>query len=431
MCTISNREHFDHFRMFTQELLLVTLLTFLHPTLQLGIDLIPASDTDGLIFKEHKKTFVQTSTRYVTYKFNISNLNYIDINRDYVEQSCPTHKTRLQIFDQASLNISPVYELTTNYSVLKPNGSVFQPSEMLDLNSLIDQFQRGDCSLLENILNSIIKLKTTFSNLALNNTDFLFDVIDRSRFQSDVLIASKISGYSTPLSHQLFYSEVWKYVKFHYQFKNNIVYTEFEIPLFSAERTSLLSIFSKPIIHDNNAYIFNMSDVRYTIITEHSVTTYTEKSYQERCHSSLGIYFCLSEFNRNSCFNRFIHSNNPSFSDECFIKLKNSNMITQIGKDIHFTIFTPLNIDLIWGQYSLASTIPFSSYINGKISCNISTPFFTYSTLGPEKYEVFSEQKVATVNLRKNFYNKRWDVVFVLLAFIAIIAWIICFSIHG
>lgn len=402
--------------MLTRGLFLVTILTFLQSSLQLGIDLIPVSETDGLVFVNHKMIFIQTSTRYVTYKFNLSNLNFIDNNRKKIDTLCPNSKTRLQIFDQAILKISPIFGHTNNYTIVKENVTDIKTTAFINLNSQIQQFLTGDCILLENILDSILSLKKTFSSLANNHAESLFDVLDRSRFQSDVLIATKLSGYSTPFNHQLFFTEVWKYVKLHYNFKNDLAHVEFEIPLFSGDRMNLLAVFTKPMIHEGFAYIFYTSDARYAVITSHNATVFTERDYKESCHNSVGIYYCMRPVQTlNSCFNRFVHSNNLTFSNNCFIELENHNMITQIGRDIHFTIFSPLRVNIIQGNFVLTTVIPFSSYLSNQITYNISTPFFFYSPQLPEKYEIFYETDDASMNLTRSFRFGKVDLIFLII----------------
>lgn len=405
--------------MFARGLFFLTLWFSFKSSHQLGIDVIPAANSDGLVYKDHKSVFIQTDTRFITYKFNISSLNFVENNRELIEAQCPNSMTRLQVFDRANSDANSIYSLPNNYTVFNEQVAEFKPTAFLDLLSLIDHFLRGDCTLLENILQSINNLKKLFNRIAIQDVESFFELLDRSRFQSDVLIVSKLSGYSTPFSPQLFFSEVWKYVQIRYKFSENIAFVEFEIPLFSVVHANLLAVYAKPFIHNGDAYKFNISDARYAVIHTHGSIVYSEKTYQENCHSSLDIYFCLKpKEKQNSCYDKYIRSTIHAFSETCFLKLKNMNMITQIDKDLHFTIFSPLRIEVSQNDLRLTSTVTFSSYIAEQSEFNISTAFFFYDPQGPNKYETFYDEKAGKYTWSHKFPGPNSFTLFFIFAYL-------------
>lgn len=64
------------------------------------------------------------------------------------------------------------------------------------------------------------------------------------------------------------------------------------------------------------------------------------------------------------------------FQKECFIRLKNQNMITQIEKELYFTVFTPFDIQITENSLTYTAHINQSSKIIDDGKFNVSTPFF-------------------------------------------------------
>lgn len=146
----------------------------------------------------------------------------------------------------------------------------------------------------------------------------------------------------------------------------------------------------KPVIWNNNAYLFNTTH-RYAIVNSKQTVLYTEEEYRKNCFEALESVYCKTSLQEmNDCFNKIIHN---KFERECFIRLKNQNMITQIGEELYFTVFSPF--DIIINRNSVEQTVHIneSSKIVEKIRYNITTPFFNFMTNKEDKYEIFYDNK--------------------------------------
>lgn len=74
------------------------------------------SDTDVLVFEDHKTIFIETSTRYISYKFNFSNFNFIDYNRQKIVTLSRKLDFRFAIKLLSKLVL--IFGMTNNYIVL-------------------------------------------------------------------------------------------------------------------------------------------------------------------------------------------------------------------------------------------------------------------------------------------------------------------------
>lgn len=353
-------------------------------------------DSTGLVYKQYRNISVQTSSTYVTYKLNTSLLTLVDSKRHVLDRKCPELESHLQHYDSVSQD-TPNWNLTNNYKI-KSKSPIWLAFK--DLN----QFQNlstCNCDVLSHALERTIMFKQILNGLASGDIDSLYFLESKQNFQAEVLKVLRTFNQISPITQELFYTEIWKYAKLHYNYLNEYAYIEIEIPLFGTQST-LFEVFSRPIIHNNNAYKFNLTNMDYVVLNSNKSIVLSRKMYSQNCHIFLNLWFCTHVHQTPNVCNKLVTNNfSGTFQDECFIRMENQNMISQMGKTIYFTIFSPIVIQ--FSQYGTITEIPvtFSSKITENINYNISSTFFNFHPLDYEKYEIFYEPQQVKSTLYK------------------------------
>lgn len=224
----------------------------------------------------------------------------------------------------------------------------------------------------------------------------------------------------------MFRAEFWRFVKSTFYYNNNTVFIEFEIPFFNPKQVDLFLLRPKPIIWKKNAYLFNTT-LQYAIIDSNEKTLFTNTDFYKNCLLSLNSLYCKTmQMRNNSCFDMILNLNEQNFDGKCFTSLLNKNMITQIEKQLYFTIFTPLDILISFLNFEYPLRIENSSKIIENIEYNISTSFFKFNTRNQGKYEIFNEDnllqdfKTHNFEFKKPFMGRLFAILFDVLLLISI-----------
>lgn len=353
----------------------------------IGINLQPDNESEGLVFKPHTKIHVQSGTEYLTYKFDTSNLNFINNYKDNIIKKCPNKKIKLDIYAE---NLEQIMSDRPGRNDTLKSGHYIEilPIPLLNLQNMIKNFGGDNCETLDEIITQVEEIRANYDILG-QELHHIYYFIEKGRFQADVLSLTTKDQTTIPFSRTIFFLEIEKYVTVNYRFANNSLTIEFELPVFDQRRTTLFAVYAKPVIHNGDAYLFNTTDMKYVVLDSRKTLTLSESEYTRNCRISGDSYFCKTEnIKYVSCFFD-IKLGISAFITECFVKIKNQNMITQIGKSLYFTIFSPMDLHLIQNRARFTIPITYSSKIVDKITYNISTSFFSYFPCDNEKYEIF------------------------------------------
>lgn len=212
--------------------------------------------------------------------------------------------------------------------------------------------------------------------------------------------------FTTPYDEKMFNSEFWKYVRSNMQYENepysgHSISIEFNLPLFGLNPVDLFIVRPKPIIYLNKTYLYNTT-LRYAVIDSKSPVLYSEDEYFQNClrtEDKTQIFCEPVELNANACFNLVFNNGQQKFDPKCFMRLKKRNMITQLGKNIFFTVFTPINLWISKGSFGYPFRVVKSSKIIEEIDYNISSTLFSFNTNAEGKYEIFFEKDVLEKDL--------------------------------
>lgn len=166
------------------------------------------------------------------------------------------------------------------------------------------------------------------------------------------------------------FSEQIKYLTATTHLENDMIIIEINILIFEQNPLNLYTIYSKPINHKNKAYLFKLDNIKFTTSEQNTTISFSRLSFNQNCFISKNTYFCKNNIETINCL-QTIKQPKANFK----------NYITQINKEIYFTIFKPINL-----QINIIITT--SSEII-KNDHNITTSFFTYNTNEQDKYRIF------------------------------------------
>lgn len=388
-----------------------------------SITIEPDSELNGIVYLPFKGIYNQIHTEYLTYKFNASLMSYITENRNVLEQTCPDNIMNLQLYDTTMQNMGTIWN--SSETIFDTNNTIkINPTIFVSLESKIRSFSKTNCGLIELINADLININTQLNKLADSKLTSLHELISLERFQSDVmtLVYKNDKKYKVPFTQKLFTSEIGKYISYKYYFDSKMVYIQFEIPFFDITAYKLYQIYTKPIIWENSAYIFNTS-IKYATIDSPWLTIFTESEYQRLCEPSIQSIYCKTPKTQSDhCFADIANRRTNNFKLDCFNKLKAQNMITQIGKQIYFTIFSPIELRITDHSLFYTTSISHTSKIIEKINYNITTSFFSFTPGGGDKYEIFYDNKQLNDNLFHKFnFRGRNELLFFTIVILLLI----------
>lgn len=395
------------------------------------------NDLNGMILKSYQDVYVQAKSQTITYKFNVSALNYIIKNKNNIKSKCPGHVSELEIHD-FQLQLLKADWNTESYTNSSNESTIyFTPTPLMTLNSQIQSLLYGNCEILENIISKTYEIHTELNKLAISDLNSMDYFIHWAKFQSDVLIHTKSDKFLAPYHPKLFYSEIWKYTHFKYSYNDEIVYLKFELPLFDQRRYEMFSLYAKPIIWKENAYMFNIpgtvSNETYIIPDTKQIIIMNKLQVSQNCHSTLNSVYCTThKIKYNECHKVISRGKIKSFNENCFKRLNNKNMITQVGKNLYFTIFTPINIHISRNHLEYSVVMDHSFKITNKINYNVSTNFFLFYPEMNDIYQTYTEENPSKEALEADLkpqgdhcsFWEAFSIMMTYLTLLPIICWV-------
>lgn len=122
---------------------------------------------------------------------------------------------------------------------------------------------------------------------------------------------------------------------------------------------------------------------------------------------SLGKTFCKWNTHMdNTCYDVVFAIGGKRFDSKCFSRLELRNAITQVGQNLHFTVFTPLQIWIEHFQFEYSTILFHSTKVIAPIEANISTDFFNFNPKNLSTYQIFYESKPVFNNLFQHMNGK-------------------------
>lgn len=315
--------------MFRNLLLLLILIL----DCSLTIDIKPDNAQGGIAFIPFELANLQDSTKYVSYSFNLSSVEYILTSYSKLKNNCSENRNLSDFFEfEVEKNIY------WNRSSMEP---IIDKSNILEtkvtflydviLNSYIDTFilnlnKQEKCQTFERMVRYFQVINKRLNELSMLNTTALEEVISKKFIMRDIrklLTDYNIKNNSHPFDTLYsFPTNFFDFVDFNYNYGNYQVSLTLSIPLYRKE--TLYKMFPKPLVGKYAPYIMN-TEAKYAFLTLNDSIFYTENDLKENCFWYDKQFYCTKSNYLSDCEDKIINDKQPD--KECFTRLPRTNLI--------------------------------------------------------------------------------------------------------
>lgn len=143
--------------------LITCLLTYVSTTCQINIQ--PEIELNAVVLQPFQRIYAQTNSQFLTYKFNVSILDYMSENMDLILSSC---SQKVPTIEKYKFNLERKWNKTTKIEDRGTSISLF-PREILKLYKKIDIPTMQICDSIEEIMIKAYKLNDKLNELAGSN----------------------------------------------------------------------------------------------------------------------------------------------------------------------------------------------------------------------------------------------------------------------
>lgn len=352
--------------------------------------LVKDDELQGIVLEPLEPAYIQATTKFLTYSISTISLNYLNENSEQIETNCPNLKLDLKLLNETLKSLNLIWNIESNTTINAQNIIRIFPHAITDLRTEITLLSFKNCNYFESVKNNILHFNKILNEIANLNFQSLHTLIDPLQIQSDTFHMTRAykNQYINPFHIKMFSLEFWKFVDSKFKFHNDSVFIEFEIPFFNVNIANIFAVRKKPIIWQNNSYLYN-ANMHYAIVTTNKTISYSEEDYFRNCFISSNITHCkTTQLTPNPCFEMVLNKNKQSFKKGCFIRMENKNMITQIDKQLFITIFKPLILLASRDKFEFPIRIEQHSKLFDISNYNISTSFFKFDTQNEGKYTI-------------------------------------------
>lgn len=163
-----------------------------------------------------------------------------------------------------------------------------------------------------------------------------------------------------------------------YFFNKENIYFGFHIPLYT--KSQLVKIKSRPLILNEIPCVYK-ENIFYATSNHSDLMLYSDKSYHENCNWNRidQKFFCKNPTKARKCDKLYIINRAPTFDEACFKVLPKRNMATRTNNDIYFTLFSPLQINIICESQEFNLLLNTSTKISDLNDCSVNTTFYRFN----------------------------------------------------
>lgn len=372
--------------------LLYMLMTSTMVNITIQINLLPDNDLTGIVFEPLNEIHAHSTTEYILYKIDTSELKFSRESISDLEKKCGKDNLRLFHYKLTLADLEQYWKINSRTKIPTKMFSEIKINSISKLLNETDNLFNINCTQLEVVADEIKIINNQLNKLSELDWNTIQQLIPIDYIKTDIeyQLAKYNDSLITPLISNAIFTTDWQFLNKKYHFIKDIIYFEFSLPLYNKKTKTIFNIHPKPLIWENEIYLYNTEN-KYALLDTKNKTFYNENSFMSNCIKFLNNYYCTRTSNEISrCDTYYFNPNTGKFHSECFTKLKQDNMITQIGKKLYFT--TIYNMDITINQFGLeySITITEPSKIMDKINYNIRTNFFNFSPKNESTYEIFS-----------------------------------------
>lgn len=386
----------------------------------------------GVIFTPFKTIRFQEGSIYTTYSIDLSILNYIQNNKKFFKNICPNHNIQFDKMKEIWIASWPETKRSKRSSAIHE----IKPYEISILTNEVKNFTNNGCNSLYKIETLFFEIENKCNEIKALSFDYLFQLIgiETLKTNTDLETALLHNKFSTPVSYtNTFIKDFISCAKPKYEFFDNTIFITFEIPYFPNDKfIKMYTIHPKPIIYNNESYIIK-TQLKYAIMEKYMNYLYTEDSYQNYCFNTSDYHFCTDNtlIKKSKCEHKYISIDEKQFdkklfNESCFTKLKKQNKITQVGKQLYFSVLTPMQFYVTQNKIDYIVTLNSSAKIIEEIDYIIKTPYFQFNPDDLPEYKIFESNNIINKDIIFDIENTiKKDSNLIIFGLIAILAAII------
>lgn len=366
------------------------------PPFSTQLEIMPEDSQAGILISPFDIIHIKESTKYLSYTFDVSSVQYILNWYSKLKTICGQGASIIAPLDREIKNIQwntykPFYyeQNITNINITLFHNAIIDAN--IQAFNLSDD-EDSECLHLTKIVQNFAQMNKILNALSKSNTTVLDEIISLEHLFMDVktlLRGSLNNNYIYPFDFSnMFAVKFFKYNKFHFFYSNYTVILMFEIPTFKT--VNLYKIDPKPIIFQSIPHVLQ-TEQKYLATLNNRYIFFNDFSYETSCFLTPNNRFCIAPSNNWDCE---IDVMNKIYSNSnCFRKLKQQNIITQINENTYFTIFDPLFIKVKCGNSDFSIKLTSNMKIINNKQCSLNTTFFEYTQLSPKNGIFISDDK--------------------------------------
>lgn len=365
---------------------------FIHGTSQ--FELREDNPNNAIIFYPAGNINLYDSTKTLTYFTNISIINEMEKNFNYINTSCPSETRMIEIFKR---KLSDMKQMKRDLYKKCPRNAI--KSETILFNGFLkedyEQFkleQVDQCKMFRKMLSTFLRLNVEIDKIQRRDLITISNTISLDELESNVynlINQEKTENLLLPFDFSYhFAGDFLDNTNFTLNFDNDLMLMTFSIKLF--KQGKLHFVYPKPIIFNTNPYILD-TNVEYATFAFDRPLYFTMENIEKLCIEHKSVKFCNTPERNNNCDVEYITFNNYSkHINQCFRQFPKENTAIQIHSDMHFSIIKPLTIDINCGKGEYPIYLTKSTHFANLTGCSLKTNFFKYdSTFDHLPYKMY------------------------------------------
>lgn len=178
------------------------------------------------------------------------------------------------------------------------------------------------------------------------------------------------------------FNQFFEFTSFKFGTYNNSVKISFEIAIFTKNKHDVYQIFSKPVMFQNSPYILR-SNFSFLINGTRKMILFNNETFNEFCPWISESRFCQISKNSGGRGQPLVvsHFFPRGVRGKFFVRLPRQNIVTKIGDNFYFTVFSPFELHVICGNTNYSVRVTKSSKIENNTECALKTSFFEHQPI--------------------------------------------------
>lgn len=342
-------------------------------------------------------------------------------------------------------NASPLQvEITENikWNIYKPppkkNNNTIELFSVLNFDKILSNYltQRGnesenDCNTLRILSKQFIEMNTHLNLIATKmNTTSLEQIIDKSLFIKTIYDMIDENLELPFIINENTTIDFFNNIKIEFFQSENSITIKFEIPLYI--HTQFFRVYVKPIMKKKGPLIAK-TNVTHAAFTLDTLMFWNSTEFRNLCYvrgelnKNFGeTFFCEKTISDYQCEYDLFRTNKRD--KNCLEKISKRNIITRIHNKFYITVYHPMVLQIICGEYEYFMQIIDDSFLVNDKNCFINSSFYSFNPNNLSNMEVYELKVSNKVKLYDfNFWEDEdldSEELTILISFIAFVAFL-------